>query len=682
MRQLLVAAALLFSATAHGALRYVGQVDTPAALVAANPLSLGDVVAVKSISGTATDDGGLYYYDSDDTTATNTTTVFAPSSGTGRWLRMVTSGAAGSGDDLLPLGNTWTGTNTFPLFLMPYQSAWPTSLPANTGLLYASTADNKLYWLTQGGTTYDITADSTSLVESLESQLDSLSYTVSELDAVTAKLGETNTIEIAFTSLNIRGQVERKQRFTTGATQTPDWDSDVDVFHFVNEPVTVADTGTPKLGQTLALKYYNTNAVNYEITFDGLPWVWQKTVNTVRSNSWIEVFVTYTSTNGVDYYTADASAPVATTTVGEGGSGRTTHPQNYLLVGDVTNPFKAASIGSGLELTGTGQAMTLSVVDAEESSGELEITTVEAGANVYTNSTQIAVDTSLRVSADVLFSGQTNSVDFLTRAVMRYEDGEAITIATNQLITPAGTALWAGWIAGHTDNRYPVLRVGGLDGEDGVLEIFNIRTRSLSLVEASTPATTYIIDEDFEDTGAPASWSTIAGTVDYDYDADSDGNEWLRMEDGTTCSVQTPSFTAVDGLLLKYITRLENDPGAYGGYVVELKVGSGDAPHAYVTMGSDRRMGAVSGGTSWTSASIGTLTDYYFWVRFKRNTGGNNGIISVAWATTDTEPTSGNQYVERTGLSNANQVGIIRLRGFTQADLIWDDVQVTEWAGP
>ena len=78
---------------------------------------------------------------------------------------------------------------------------------------------------------------------------------------------------------------------------------------------------------------------------------------------------------------------------------------------------------------------------------------------------------------------------------------------------------------------------------------------------------------------------------------------------------------------------------------------------------------------------MGTGTDYYIWVRYHIDSGAGDGHMSVAFDTSDSEITSGNQYRELTTHTRTAQTGKLRLYVDTDSAMLYDDVQVTEWDG-
>jgi hypothetical protein len=241
--------------------------------------------------------------------------------------------------------------------------------------------------------------------------------------------------------------------------------------------------------------------------------------------------------------------------------------------------------------------------------------------------------------------------------------------------------VWAGWIPGHTDSDYPVLKMGGI-AEAGYVSVYNVMRHDSALASAPPAEVTYLLNEDFEGSGTPTSWTVVSGSPTFDYTTDPiNGNKSMRGPSGSNTSAQTAAWTDVDGALIKFRMRLDALSGS-SQYVMEFYTAEGTSVHTYVRIGAGGALGMAYGGTTDTSATMELETEYYIWVRYRRNTGGTNGFMSVAFATTDSEPENGTAYEKRENQGGNSTLGKIRIRSDSGSDIIIDDVQVTEWSGP
>lgn len=370
----------------------------------------------------------------------------------------------------------------------------------------------------------------------------------------------------------------------------------------------------------------------------------------------------------------------AALSVGFGGTGRSSHPQNYLLVGDGGNATRAAQVGTGLNISGTGQAQLLSLTNSVATPALLEITTVTAGAPVWTNTANVlATNTSVFLSADVLFSGSTNTVAFKTLANVRFDD--EITVSTNELIAPAGASLWAGWTT--NASYYPVLQVGGLDGEPGVLQIANIQQWSISLTAALAPAADdwagHILTENFE---APGFENSLIGSTG-GFDADNteqkyNGSYAMKLTGAANVTWGMPA--AKSAIAGRFNLRIADTP-SIGGRAI-LRIGDSISARGnaigYIYLSTARKLYAVHGSTSATATADPVPTDtwvsvYYYYAKGT----GANGVFKIGFSTTDNKTADNDEISETTAGTSTADVGNVEfLRASTGEVDRWVDAIV------
>lgn len=152
---------------------------------------------------------------------------------------------------------------------------------------------------------------------------------------------------------------------------------------------------------------------------------------------------------------------------------------------------------------------------------------------------------------------------------------------------------------------------------------------------------TYLLEENFEGTGAPSGWTDNSGTPDYDDSTTSpgplQGGESLFLASGE--DAWSVTFTGQSSIEVHFRFSL----GAPSGHEEIFKMldsgGSGRLRIEYRSGGGLRVEHGSTNGTTGTAVSTATL--YYGWVDYSIATGmGSNGTANLYYSTSPTKPGS------------------------------------------
>jgi len=194
---------------------------------------------------------------------------------------------------------------------------------------------------------------------------------------------------------------------------------------------------------------------------------------------------------------------------------------------------------------------------------------------------------------------------------------------------------------------------------------------------------TYLLNEDFETTGAPSGWTAV-GSPNWDYTATAlQGSESLNLLYNATRQAISPTFTALSEVRIRMRVRSQGTPAAWFSY---LALCNGATPVAYVGITSSDHCAIGWPGDGFNNDIMSPNTTYYVWVHYIKGTG-SNGILSASFNTTNSEPTivgdSGTGYIASTAGSFTANIDNIRFQNWDDSGnsgIIIDEIRVTSGA--
>ena len=163
--------------------------------------------------------------------------------------------------------------------------------------------------------------------------------------------------------------------------------------------------------------------------------------------------------------------------------------------------------------------------------------------------------------------------------------------------------------------------------------------------------------QDFESGLEPSGWTVSGSAPVWNYHPALLGNYSLGLGYGTYSYAAYALSPTQATLYAFFWFRTNQLPSA------QLNVVGFSTPAAFLLyLNSDGTLRIVeSGGSSAsTVGSIAINTTYKIWLRYSINTGGNNGVGSVAFSTSYPEPTSGNNFASYSGASGNTNAPAVR----------------------
>lgn len=195
---------------------------------------------------------------------------------------------------------------------------------------------------------------------------------------------------------------------------------------------------------------------------------------------------------------------------------------------------------------------------------------------------------------------------------------------------------------------------------------------------------TYLLEEGFEgaNSGYDLTGWTEAGTGTIDQDGDNTGlgmggAQCLHLVTSTSTANTTHAINGVAETVVKFLFRA-HEAGS-GTLFLSLRNAT-PATVLSVNITSSTKLNVAGGSANVTTANAISLdTTYYIWVHHRSGSGAN-GFISVGFSTTDSEPTSGGNYVSASNDNGTTQAVWLRLGPYVNvtSDIYFDNVQVYE----
>jgi len=196
--------------------------------------------------------------------------------------------------------------------------------------------------------------------------------------------------------------------------------------------------------------------------------------------------------------------------------------------------------------------------------------------------------------------------------------------------------------------------------------------------------TGWTLCEDFEGTGAPASMLSETGTPDYDATPPSamEADEALLLDAYTDSSdrITTLSITDTVGqddslLRFRFMATAMGDTSGSDIIIQWMDGGLSICTVSVTDLGTTTyslKTQSNTGTTGTISDSLTIGTVYYVWARLIEGTA-DNAECSIAFNTTDSEPTSGTKFASSTGGTVEGSLDRIQFVGnYTSASDRWD----------
>lgn len=181
------------------------------------------------------------------------------------------------------------------------------------------------------------------------------------------------------------------------------------------------------------------------------------------------------------------------------------------------------------------------------------------------------------------------------------------------------------------------------------------RAMLLAIPKVTDSAPTYLLEENFENTGSPGydlTWTEASGTPDENYSTtgiNMQGSECLELNDGgvneRTDSQTFTESTDLDGYAL---IRFNTLPAATESFLI-VRDGVTAILTLQVSAAGALRVSMPGGNSAVTTSTMSAGTTYSVWWHYTAGSGAN-GFGSVAFIAetggSDSRPTSGNNYTQ------------------------------------
>jgi hypothetical protein len=313
---------------------------------------------------------------------------------------------------------------------------------------------------------------------------------------------------------------------------------------------------------------------------------------------------------------------------------------------------------------GSGVSLVNGVLSATGGGGggydfDVYATTTDATAlPIYTNSPPTNVTVHLHYWATG--GGPTNYAHYERDAILqRFGSAPAIVSsnATSTIESQAGFDVYSS-ISGNTIR----LNVKGQASESMKWRLYGNVTYITNGLPTAAVGGTYLVDEDFEGTGAPSGWFG-GGSANFDSTSPAlVGSQSLRVNGATSdYAVYTLSSDQPE-LWLKFKYRLESSLPSSSFNILFIE----DAGFTKIFSAAILTDGTIAvdcgGGPGFgqTSGSMAANTDYFVWGHLKKGSGAT-AQIEFAFNTSNSRPTSGANHIAVTSGITATDIHDIKL---------------------
>jgi hypothetical protein len=191
-----------------------------------------------------------------------------------------------------------------------------------------------------------------------------------------------------------------------------------------------------------------------------------------------------------------------------------------------------------------------------------------------------------------------------------------------------------------------------------------------------------LLDEGFEGLGTPSVGWTETGTVDWDYATSPlEGAQSLniRRDLNGAYGVYYSGFS-VNEAWGHFLVRVKSMPGTYD-YLFDSLDNNFNYPlRIRINASGTLTINGFGYSNQTTVDAMSTDTTYHVWWHYKKGTG-SNSIVSAAFSTTSTRPSSGNKFVGITNGTNTATLDYVAPGGIdpgsgTGINGVWDKFQV------
>lgn len=408
------------------------------------------------------------------------------------------------------------------------------------------------------------------------------------------------------------------------------------------------------------------------------------------------------------------SIPAGWTTAGSAGSPPFASPDpSYIAIakmsGTVASP--AFSPPSGMVVAGTSITLTTTTAGATirytTGDGNQSVPTRTSGT-VYASPIPITADATIKAIAykdysfDSAFSNAAYAIDSLpvVTGASVAANGVNFSIALSEAVTVgpsfdtftstlSGGAVTLTYVSGSgTDSLVYELSRTVTSIETGTLTysgnaIADSANQALAafsgflIANGSTVsgAPSYLVAEDFEETGTPAGWTVSAGSPNFNYAVTVlEGTESARNgSNSDACHVTFAADTTIEAYARIRVTAL---PGSAANYLT-LETATGSATLLGFRIDVTGNIYAFANGSASSAAgsTISPNTTYHIWMRYV-----SGDTCSVAFSEDGIRPTSGNSFTSKIGASGS--AGRLRITAQSGGPLIFDRVLVSAGSIP
>jgi hypothetical protein len=160
----------------------------------------------------------------------------------------------------------------------------------------------------------------------------------------------------------------------------------------------------------------------------------------------------------------------------------------------------------------------------------------------------------------------------------------------------------------------------------------------------------FLVNEDAEGTGTPSGW-TDSGTIDWDYTTTViTGAQSLHLPPASSNTTKY-SLSATGEVWARFKIRQDKT----GSVTRIMQFNGSSTERMYVGIATNALRITHGSATATTVSTMAANTTYNVWVRYKKGTGAD-GEGTIAFSTTNTEPTTGNDFASLTTGSSTGDV--------------------------
>lgn len=200
----------------------------------------------------------------------------------------------------------------------------------------------------------------------------------------------------------------------------------------------------------------------------------------------------------------------------------------------------------------------------------------------------------------------------------------------------------------------------------------------VAINRASTPDPYTTVETFDTNPGYDLSWTETLGDPNPDYTTGPlSGTQSLYMDGSAATQTAYRTITASGDYEGRVLVKIISLPGGYRNIIY---LNNSTVTQFTVSIGADGTVRASNGsGVATTVAAMSINTSYYMWYRYKAETseGAADGIAEIAFSTTNSKPTLGNNYAisnAGTNVSTVNRQYVTATFSTTGPILMMDDI--------